>query len=240
MNSIKTIARIGGLLYLINIILGFFSIGYVPGVIEVAGNPAATAHNIITHEQFYRLGLVAHIIILLTNIPLAVIFYEVFKIVNKKVTLLVVFFTLTGTAIEAVNLLNQFASLILLKGNNLNAFTDEQLQLLVYKLNQLQGEGFNLALVFFGFYCISIGYLIFKSTFLPKIIGVMMIIGGFCYLINSFINFLAPQFAGNLFPFIQIPSGLAELSFCICLLITGVNTNKWKQKATSYSQRFIR
>ena len=199
MNSIKTIARVGGLLYLINIVLGFFAIGYVPGVIEVAGNPAATAHNIITHEQFYRLGLVAHIIILLTNIPLAVIFYEVFKVVNKKVTLLVVFFTLTGTAIEAVNLLNQFASLILLKGNNLNAFTDEQLQLLVYKLNQLQGEGFNLALVFFGFYCISIGYLIFKSTFLPKIIGVMMIIGGFCYLINSFISFLAPQFADNLF-----------------------------------------
>ena len=77
MNSIKTIARVGGLLYLINIVLGFFAIGYVPGVIEVAGNPAATAHNIITHEQFYRLGLVAHIIILLTNIPLAVIFYEV-------------------------------------------------------------------------------------------------------------------------------------------------------------------
>ncbi len=232
MKSVKTIARISGVLYLINIVLGFFAIGYVPGVIEVAGNPAATAHNIITYEQFYRLGLAAHIVILLTNIPLAVIFYEVFNIVNKKVALLVVFFSLTGTGIEAVNLLNQFAPLILLKGNNPNAFTAEQLELLVYKLSQLDGAGLNLALVFFGFYCISIGWLIFKSTFQPKLIGIMMMIGGLCYLINSFTSFIEPQFAGHLFPFIQIPSGLAELSFCLWLLIAGVNKLKWEQRKT--------
>ena len=201
MDSIKTIARIGGLLYLVNIVFGFFAIGYVPGVIEVAGNPSVTAHNIIIHEQLYRLGLVAHIIILLTNIPLAVIFYEVFKVVNRRTALLVVFFSIVGTAVEAVNLLLEFAPLLLLKGNNLTAFTPEQLELLVYKLNQLQGIGFNLALVFFGFYCISVGYLVFKSTFLPKVVGVMMVIGGLCYLINSFTSFLAPQFAGNLFPY---------------------------------------
>ena len=91
MKSIKTIARIGGLLYLVNIVVGFFSIGYVPGVIDVVGNPAATTNNIITHEDLYRIGLVAHIIILITNIPLTIIFYEVFKMVNKKVALLVVF-----------------------------------------------------------------------------------------------------------------------------------------------------
>lgn len=231
MNSIKTIARIGGALYLINIVLGAWAIGYVPGVIVVNGNPTATAHNIIAHEQFYRLGLVAHIIILLTNIALAVIFYEIFKIVNKKIALLVVFFTLVGTAIECVNLLNQFAPLTLLKnGNNFSAFTSEQLQSIVYKLNQLQETGFNLALVFFGFYCISIGCLIFTSTFLPRIIGAMMAIGGICYIVNSFSSFIAPQFAASLFPFIQIPSGLAELSFCLWMLIAGVNRLKWEYK----------
>ena len=230
-NSIKTIARIGGLLYLINIVLGFFSIGYVPGVIVVSGDAAATAHNIIIHEQFYRIGLVAHIIILLTNIPLAVIFYELFKVVSRRIVLLVVLFTIVGTAIEAVNLLNQFAPLILLKsGNNASAFTPEQLQIIVYKLNQLEAMGFNLAIVFFGFYCISVGYLIFKSTFLPRIIGILMMIGGTCYLINSFASFIAPQFAASLFPYIQIPSGLAELVFCLCLLIIGVNITKWKTK----------
>ena len=231
MNSIKTIARVGGIFYLVNIVLGIWSIGYVSGVIEVAGNPAATAHNIITHELFYRLGLVAHIIILLTNIPLAVIFYELFKVVDRKGALLVVFFTIVGTAIESVNLLNQFAPLLLLKnGNNAGAFTPEQLQTIVYKLNQLEAMGFNLALVFFGFYCVSIGYLIFKSTFLPKIIGVIMVIGGLCYLFNSFSSFVSPQFAASLFPFIQIPSGLAELSFCLWLLIAGVNKSKWEYK----------
>jgi len=99
MNSIKTIARIGGLLYLINIVLGFFAIGYVPGVIIVSGDAAATANNIISHEQFYRLGLVAHIIILLTNVPLAVIFYELFKVVNRRAVLLVVLFTIIGTGV---------------------------------------------------------------------------------------------------------------------------------------------
>jgi hypothetical protein len=233
-NSIKTIARIGGLLYLINIVLGIWAIGYVSAAITVNGNAAATAHNIIAHEQLYRLGLVAHIIILLTNIPLAVIFYELFKVVNRKVTLLVVFFSLVGTAIEAVNLLNQFAPLALLKsGNNSSAFTPEQLQFIVYKLDQLQATGFNLAIVFFGFYCISVGYLIFKSTFLPRIVGIMMTVGGLCYLINSFSSFIAPQFAANLFPFIQIPSGLAELTFCLCLLIVGVNSVKWKEKANA-------
>ncbi|HEY2726949.1 MAG TPA: DUF4386 domain-containing protein, partial [Parafilimonas sp.] len=170
--SIKTTARIGGVLYLINILLGFFSIGYVPGIIVVNGDPATTAHNVMIHEQFYRIGLVAHIIILLTNIPLAVIFYELFKVVSRKIVLLVVLFTIVGTAIEAVNLLNQFAPLILLKnGNNATAFTIKQLETIVYKLNELQVTGFNLAIVFFGFYCMSVGYLIFKSTFLPRIIG---------------------------------------------------------------------
>jgi len=235
MTSIKTIARIGGLLYLVNIVLGFFAIGYVPAEIIINNNAAATANNIILHEQLYRLGLVVHIIILLTNIPLAVIFYELFKIVNKRIALLVVFFTLTGTTIEAVNLLNQFAPLILLKNViNVSAFTSQQLQTIVYKFSQLQEIGFNLAIVFFGFYCISAGYLVFKSTFLPKIIGVMMTIGGLCYLVNSFASFIAPQFAASLFPFIQIPSGLAELNFCLWLLTIGVNTLKWKQLKDFY------
>jgi hypothetical protein len=231
MNSTKSIARIGGLLYLINISVGSWAIGYIPAIITVNGNPAATAHNIIAHEQLYRLALVAHVIILLTNIPLAVIFYKLFEVVNRVVTLLVVFFSIVGTAIEASNLLNQFAPLAILKsGNNSSGFTQEQLQFIVYKLGQLQATGFNLALVFFGFYCISVGYLIFKSTFLPQIAGIMMAIGGLCYIINSFASFIAPHFAGTLFPFIQIPSGLAELTFCLCLLIMGVNTVRWKEK----------
>jgi hypothetical protein len=232
MRSIKTIARIGGILYLINIVLGIFSIGYVPSIIVVSGDIQATAQNILVHEIFYRVGFVAHIIILLTNIPLAVIFYNLFKVVNRKASLLVVFFTLVGTAIEAVNLLNQFAPLIFLRSTHYQGvFSAEQLQSFAYMSFQFQAIGINLALIFFGFYCISIGYLIFKSTFLPRIVGILMSIGGLSYLLNSFANFLAPEFAAGLVPYIQIPSGLAELTLCLWFLIKGIDVTRWEEKA---------
>ena len=102
-------ARIAGGLYLSVIVGGFFAVGFVPAAIVVAGDAAATAHNILGNELLYRLGLAAHIIILPLNMPLAVIFYGLFKVVNRRLSLLVVFFTLVGTAIEGANLLNQFA-----------------------------------------------------------------------------------------------------------------------------------
>ena len=89
--SIKMIARLGGLLYLINIVFGIFSIGYVASVIIVSGNASATAQNIITHEYLYRLGLAAHVIVLLTNVPLAIVFYRLFKIVSRPLVILVIF-----------------------------------------------------------------------------------------------------------------------------------------------------
>lgn len=221
--SVKTIARTGGLLYLVNIVLGFLAIGYVPSVIIVSGNPAATANNILLHETLYRMGLVSHIIILLTNIPLAVVFYALFKTVSNKITQLVVFFTLTGTAIEAVSQLCYVAPLVFLKGQYLKVFAQEQLQAQSYACFQLQAVGFNIALVFFGCYGVAIGYLIFRSALLPRIIGLFMMIGGTCYIVNSFANFIAPVFAKSLVPYILIPSGLAELSFCLWLLAKGVN-----------------
>jgi hypothetical protein len=233
--SIKTTARIAGALYLINIVFGFFAIGYVPSQIIVSGDATATAHNIMTQQGLYRLGLAAHIIILLTNIPLGVIFYRLFKVVNKSVAGLIVLFTITGTSIEAVNLLNEFIPLLLLNGASYHeAFTPGQLQSLAYMFQQVAGTGFNLALVFFGCYGICVGYVISKSRFLPRVIGLFMAFGGFCYVFNSFANFLAPHFARSLFPLIQLPSGLAELSFCLWMLIAGVNDARWKEKPTSY------
>lgn len=232
--SPQVYARAAGAFYLINIVFGFFAIGYVPSAIVVSGNAAATAHNIIAHGLLYRFGLSAHIIILLTNIPLAVIFYYLFKVVNVKVSLLVVFFTLVGTAIEATNLLNQFVPLTLLNGEHFQSvFNPEQLQSLAYMHIRMQASGFNIALVFFGFYCLSIGYLVFRSTFLPRIVGAFLVIGGLCYLFNSFAVFLAPEFAAGLSPYIQIPSGLAELTLCLWLLVAGLDAAKWKEMAYS-------
>src|SRR6266581_7814321 len=127
--SPRHLARIAGGLYLIIIVGGFFAIGYVPAALVVPGDAAATAHNILMHELLYRLGLVAHIIVLPCNIPLAVIFYDLFKVVNRRLSLLVVFFTLVATAVESANLVNQFVPLVLLDGGPYSsAFTAQQLQ----------------------------------------------------------------------------------------------------------------
>ena len=97
---------------------------------------------------------------------------------------------------------------------------------------KLSAEGLNICMVFFGFYCFLIGYLIFRSTFLPRIIGVLLIIAGLCYLTNSFATFIVPAFAAHLYPYILIP-GIAELLLAFWLLLIGVNAQRWTQQASA-------
>jgi hypothetical protein len=236
--SPRHLARIAGGLYLIIIVGGFFAIGYVPAALIVPGDAAATAHNIQAHELLYRLGLAAHIIILPCNIPLAVIFYDLFKVVSRRLSLLVVFFTLVGTAVEGANLLNQFAPLMLLGGGHyLSVFTPEQLQALAYMPLDSQAISYNIQQVIYAGYLLAAGYLVFRSTFLPRTVGVLLAIGGLCYLTYSFATFLAPEFAAHLVPYIQLPSGVAELSLCLWLLVIGVNVSRWEKQASKASER---
>jgi Domain of unknown function (DUF4386) len=226
-------ARIAGLLYLIIIVGGIFAEMIVRGRLVVHGDAAATAHNILAHEMLYRLGFAAEIFYCSCNVPLTLIFYDLFKVVNRNVALLVVFFSLVGTAIESVSLLGHFAPLILLGGGHqLSALTAEQLQAWAYVSLQLFEYGFAIALVFFGFFCLSFGYLIFRSTFFPRIIGVLLAIEGVCYLTNSFANFLAPGIAPYVFPYLLV-SGVAEVSLCLWLLVRGVNVERWKMQASA-------
>jgi hypothetical protein len=225
-------ARVAGGLYLISIVGGFFAVGFIPAAIVVPGNLAATASNLLAHELLYRLGLAVHLIILLVNIPLAVIFYDLFKVVNRSLALMVAFFTLVGTAIEGVTVINQFTPLLLLEGGRYaSVWTAAQIQALAYLPIQLQTSGFNVVLVFFGWYGLLTGYLIFRSSFLPRILGVLLAIGGLCYLTNSFASFLSPAFAAGLFPYIQVPSLIGEGSFCLWLTLMGVNVSGWEQQA---------
>src|SRR5262245_52917676 len=111
--SPRRLARTAGALYLINIVAGAFAIGLVPAVL-VTPDMATTLHNIQTHELLYRLGLVAHIVVTVTNVPMALIFYDLFKVVNRRLALLDVFFTLVATSVEVASLLNQVTPLVLL------------------------------------------------------------------------------------------------------------------------------
>jgi hypothetical protein len=125
-----------------------------------------------------------------------------------------------------------FAPLLLLGGApHLSVFNLDQLQALALLCLSLHGQGYNLGLVFFGFHCVLVGYLIWRSTFLPRILGWLMAIAGLCYLINSFTSFLAPSLKAQIYPYVLMPAGIAELSLTAWLLVIGVNVGRWKEQA---------
>jgi hypothetical protein len=228
--SPRTLARLAGALYLVNIVAGAFAIGFVRATLFVS-DPAVTAHNIQTHELLYRSSLVAHIVVTLTNIPLALIFYELFKVVNRRLALLDMFFTLVATAIETAGILDQFTPLALL--NTSSTLPTGQVQALVSVHSSLSTIDYDIYTLFYGFDIICVGYLVFTSTFLPRAIGVLMAIDGLAYLVNGFADLLAPGFAAHLVPWIQLPAILGEGSLCLWLLIVGLNAERWRTRAVS-------
>jgi hypothetical protein len=224
-------ARMAGCLYLLNIAAGAFIYGFVRSTTITPGDADATAANILQHALLYRLGFVAGIVPVLCNVPLALIFYDLFKVVNRSLSALVAFFILVATAIESANLLNYYAPLIFLEGGRSSAFKSEQLHAFAYMSLALNAIGFNVAVVFFAFYDLLIGYLVFRSGFLPRILGVLMAVAGLCYLTSSLASFLSPRFAAHLLPYVLMPSGAGELALCLWLLVMGIDVENWSKQA---------
>lgn len=226
-------ARLAGVIYLIIIVGGVFAQIFVRDRLVVSGDAAATARNIMSHELRYRMGFSVEVFYLLGNIPLNVLLYDVFKVVNRKVMLVTVLFALVGTAIQGVILLAHYAPLVLLApGASQAAFTAEQLQAAAYLSSRIFDYGYMIALSFFGCFCILMGYMIWRSTFFPRFVGVFLWIEGAAYLTNSFSHFISPAIGAKIFPFLFV-SGIAEVSFCLTLLIVGVNVQRWQEQRTA-------
>lgn len=227
MISNKNLARIAGLLYLIVIATGLFAEVFVRQALKVPGDALATANNIQTSEMLYRWGLVADLINFVCGLPCILIIYYLFKRVNKFLLQLALIFVVIQTAIIAVNLLNQTSPLLIL-GNNayLNTFQPNQLATLSQLSLNIQGVGYAIGLVFFGFYCLIVGYVIFKSKMIPKLFGILYIISGIGYLINSFTMLVSKGFANPIFSTVAIPIFIGELSFCLWLLIKGIDNSE--------------
>lgn len=227
MISNKNLARIAGLCYLIVIAAGLFAEVFVRQALTVSGDAMATAQNIQTSEMLFRYGFVADLINFVIGLPSIIIIYILFKPINKNLTRLAIMFVVIQTAIIAINLIFQMAPLVLLSGNQyLNTFQPNQLATLSLISLNIQSLGYGIGLVFFGFYCLIIGYLIFKSAIVPRLLGILYAISGLGYLINSFIMFLSKNFANSLFFYIAIPIFIGELSLCLWLLIMGVKEDK--------------
>jgi len=225
-------ARIAGVLYLIVIVTAAFAEIFVRGKLVVAGNAAATATNILTHESLYRLGGAADLINLVCDVGLALLFYELLKPVSRRLALLAAFFRLTHVGILTVSILFHFAALFFLKGtHDPGVFNTAQLQEQALTCLNFQSRGYTLCLVYFGFACVILGMLIYRSTFLPRVLGVLMAIAGLCYVISSIAGLIAPTFASPLFPYILLPGALGEYSLALWLLVRGVNMQAWNEKA---------
>jgi hypothetical protein len=224
-------ARIAGVLYLINIGCGIFGEVFVRGHLIVPGNAVATAHNIMASEFLFRCSVVGDLIMHITDVPITLIFYVLLKPVSKNLALLAAMFSMLQTAVLCANKLNLVTVLLLLGGSGyLKAFDPNQLQVLASLSLAQHDYGFGIGLIFFGVSCLVIGYLMLRSGYFPRTLGVMQAIAGICYLINSFALLLSPTLADKMFPAIVIPSFIGELSTCVWLIVRGVNIPMWQKQ----------
>jgi len=231
--SPQVYARIGGVLYLIIIVAGLFGELFVRDTLIVSGDATATANNIMASQLLWRIGIAGDLIMHVCDVPLMLVFYVLLRPVNKHLALLAVLFTLIQTAVLVASKLSLLVALFLLgSAEYLKAFEPHQRHALTYLAVKLDGYGFGVGLIFFGCACLVLGYLILRSGYLPKMLGVLMQIAGVCYLTNSFALLLAPTFANMIFPAILVPAFIGELSLCLWLLVKGVNVPKWEKQAS--------
>lgn len=198
-----------------------------------AGDAAATANAILAHESSFHLGFALGLISIACYVVVTALFYQLFKPVSTSLSLTATLLSLVGIAIWACASLFQLAALILLKGNvYLSVFNMNQLQALALMFLNLNNQAYSIGVVFEGLFWIPIGYLIFRSTFLPRVLGVLFAIAGFGYL-----TFLSPPLITYLLPYIGILGTLAEISIILWLLVKGVNAQRWKEQAGAADMR---
>lgn len=226
----RFVARIGGALYLIIIAIGALGEAVVRGSIVVPGNAAATVENLRSMESLWRLGIAGEVVLLNCATALAVILYILLRRVSEYLALAAVFFNLVCIAIEGVAAVSLVAALSpLTNAPYLSLLAPEQINAMAMLSIRSHTAGFAIALIFFGVECVLLGYLIYRSGYIPRAIGILMGIAGVCYVINSFAVLLSPRLSSRLFPAILMPSLIAELSLALWLLVKGVNAEKWDQ-----------
>jgi hypothetical protein len=226
----KQKARIIGVVYLLFFLASILSEACLKGLV-VKNDSAATANAIVAHEKLFHLGVATGLIGTGFYLALVALFYVLFEPVNRSVSLVAAFFGLVDCAIQASGSVFQFFTLANLgDGGTVSIFSSDELAgravgMLFLKLTHQVG---NVALVFFGMYCLLIGCLILRSTFLPRFLGAFMTLAGLGWLI-----FLYPPFAERLFAGIAIVGIIAEALLMLWLLVIGVNTDRWREQAAA-------
>ncbi|MGZ3332694.1 MAG: DUF4386 domain-containing protein [Gemmatimonadaceae bacterium] len=225
--SPRTKARLAGAFYLVTILAGIFAQGFISARLIVPGDAAATASNILSHDGLFRLGFAIYMIEMVCQIVMTVLIYDLLKPVNRSVSLLAAVVGLIGCGIKTFSRLFYFAPLLVLGGTHyLSAFSGEQLNAVALLFLRVNDIGAGIALVFFGIYAILKGYLVIRSTFLPRVLGWLAVLGGIGWL-----AFLSPPFGERMFSIIAIVGIIGSLANIAWLLVVGVNEQRWREQA---------
>lgn len=223
MSSIKTTARISGFLYLLSVPFSIFSIIYLPSVFIVSGDAEKTIHNIAASELLFRFGIVSFFIGQLIYIILPLLFYKLLSPVNKNLAGLMVILIFVSLPISFVNELNNFAVLRLINSGSID---QNQLQSQVMLFLNLRQDGISISGIFWGLWLFPLGYLVFKSGFFPRILGILLMIAGVGYVFDSFAHFIFPGIKFKMAAFTFI----GEVLFLLWLIIKGLNVKQWKKR----------
>ena len=227
--SPRAMARITGALYLLTVVTGIIAQAFISERLVVSGNAAATASNIVAQEPLFRLGFSIYLVEMATQIAMTVLFYYLLKPVSRTASLLAATLSLVGCTIKTLSRLFYFAPLFVLDGTAqyLSVFNTDQLQALALLFLEVNDHAAAMGLAFFGFYGLLKGYLVLKSTFLPKFLGVLTLLGGL-----GWTTFVSPALGLRLFPIVAGIGLLGALATILWLLIVGVNEQRWKEQAT--------
>lgn len=224
-------ARLAGVFEALEGLPAAFGQTVVLGILVVNGNAAITAQHILAHQTLYRLGFAIPLLAVGFHIAWILLFYQLFKPVNRTVNLLALVGMLVGCAIQAIAAVLYLAPLVILQDpKSLGAFGAAQQQDLAQLAVTMSHQAFNVYLIFFGFWCVLAGYLIFRSTFMPRILGILLMLDGL-----GWMTYLWPGLATAIFPVIAIVSGLAEFPLQVWLIAFGVNNKKWKEQAMGFA-----
>jgi hypothetical protein len=221
MNSAKNPGRLAGLLYVVMSLFGFFAMGYVPSKVIVHGNAAATANNIAASETLFRLGIACELIGYAGFIFVALALYDLLKGVSRRHASLMVLLIVVSVPIAFVNELNSIAAIVLVRGADaLSIIEKPQREALAMLFLNLHFYGFVVAEIFSGLWLFPLGLLVYRSLFLPRLLGIWLVFAGVAWVILSLTGILLPQYYGKVYSYTQ-PAVLGEVAFMLWLLIKG-------------------
>jgi len=232
-NSLKKIARGAGILYIIMDVFMIFGGMYVDSKIYVPGDAVDTVSNILASEWLFRLGFVSNLVGLILQLFLVHVLYELFKSVDKGQARLMVILVVAGVSVAFLNNLNQYAPIVLLSGaEHLSAFNPAQLQTLAMVFLDMYNNGIMVAEIFWGLWLIPLGILVYKSRFVPKVLGVLLIVGCFGHLLSFLSTFLFPDYSAILIPISEMVM-FGEFPIFLCLLIKGAKDQQPSTRTAS-------